>query len=256
MRRFEVESTGEDRKAHEQCLFGLGQQAIGPVDRCDEALLPGQRVARATAEQSQPVQPTRHVEAAHRPHPRGGQFDRQRQTVEPSADLGDRAHRLMVEVEIGPACLSPFGEQCVASSTGSGGTGRIRSPSTPSASRLVASTTTSGHCRTIWSTRRAAAGEDVLAVVHDQQQRARPQKLDHGGLDAKALLLLQPQRRGNGVIDGRTVIERRELAEARAVVELLLESAGDLEGQSGLSDPADTRSTSQEDSLRGRRRRS
>ena len=71
----------------------------------------GRRVARATAEQAQPVEPTRHVEAAHHPHPRGGQFDRQRQTVEPAADLGDRADRLMIEVEIRPACPGPLGEQ-------------------------------------------------------------------------------------------------------------------------------------------------
>ena len=52
-------------------------------------------------------------------------------------------------------------------------------------------------------------------------------------------MLLQPQRRGDGVNDGRTVIERREFAEACAVLELLLESTGDLEGQPGLTDAAD-----------------
>ena len=41
--------------------------------------------------------------------------------------------------------------------------------------------------------------EDMLAVVDDQQQLSRPQVLDDGVLDAESLLLLQAQRRGDGV---------------------------------------------------------
>ena len=101
--RLEVEATREHRQPHEQRLLGLGEQPVGPVDRRGEALVPGQRAARATAEQPQPVQPPGHVEAAHHPHPRGGQLDRQRQAVESATDLGDRADGLVVEVEVRPA---------------------------------------------------------------------------------------------------------------------------------------------------------
>ena len=80
----------------------------------------------------------------------------------------------------------------------------------------------------------------MFAVVHEQQQFVRPKKVDHGGFDAEALLLLQPQRRRDRVTDRRTVLERRELAEKRAVVELRLQPAGDLEPQPRLPDPSDT----------------
>ena len=82
-------------------------------------------------------------------------------------------------------------------------------------------------------------GQNVLAVIHHHQHRAGTQIVDHGGLDVKALLLLKPQRRGDGVGDSRTVIERSELAKHCAIVELFLHSTGDLEGQPGLADASD-----------------
>ena len=54
------------------------------------------------------------------------------------------------------------------------------------------------------------------------------------------MLLLQPQRRGNAVRDGRTVIEGRKLAKPRALIELFLYPTGDLEGEPSLADPTDT----------------
>ena len=139
----------------------------------------------------------------------------------------------------GLPALARSANNVVASSTGSGATGAIRSPSTPSASLLVASTDDVRAMPNDLVDQPRGRGQDVLAVVHHQQHRARPQKLDHGGLDAEALLLLQPQCRSDGVTDSRTVIERSELAEGCPVVELLFQPTGDLEGQSGLSDAAD-----------------
>ena len=107
VRRFQVEPPGEDGQPHEQCLLGIGEQPVGPVDRRGETLLPRQRIACPTAEESQPVQAARNVEAAHRPHPGRGQFDRQWQAVEPPADLGDGADRFLVEIEVRPAGPRP-----------------------------------------------------------------------------------------------------------------------------------------------------
>ena len=112
---------------------------------------------------------------------------------------------------------------------------------------------TPGQCRTIWSTSRAAAVEDVLAVVHDEQQLARPQILDHGLLDAEALLLLQPQRRGDGVAHRGAVVERRELAEPHAVAEAVLLARCDLEREPGLADAADPGQGHQRALVRARR---
>ena len=79
----------------------------------------------------------------------------------------------------------------------------------------------------------------MLAVVHDQQQLARPQILDHRRLDAEALLLLQPQRRRDSVAHRCTVVERGEFAEPHAVAEALLVASGGLEGEPRLADAAD-----------------
>ena len=62
----------------------------------------------------------------------------------------------------------------VASSTGSGGTGHTCSPATPSASRLVASTTTPGQSRRSAGRPAGRLVEHVLAVVQHEQQRAGP----------------------------------------------------------------------------------
>ena len=66
----------------------------------------------------------------------------------------------------------------------------IRSPPTPSASRLVASSDTPRTVPGDPVEQERRIVEDVFAVVHDQQQFARPQVVDDGLLDAETLLLL------------------------------------------------------------------
>ena len=193
-----------------------------------------------TAEQAQPVEPTRHVEAAHRPHPRGGQFDRQRQTVEPAADLGDRAHRLMVEVEIRPACPGPLGEQlssrrrpAAAELAGSARPPPRALPYSLPARRHADSAERSGRPTARPQQGRARSCPAAIAACASAGTRSRWLRCRGPAVAAAST---SRQRRAT---DGRTVIERRELAEPRAVVELFLESAGDLESESGLPDPSD-----------------
>ena len=81
--------------------------------------------------------------------------------------------------------------------------------------------------------------QDVLAIVHDQQQLACPQILDHGRLDAEALLLLQPQSGRDGMGHRGAVVERREFADTHAVAEAVLLARCGLEGEPGLADAAD-----------------
>ena len=50
--------------------------------------------------------------------------------------------------------------------------------------------------------------QDVLAVVDDKEQLARTEVLDDSVLDAKTLLLLQAERRRDGVRHRRTVLDR------------------------------------------------
>ena len=239
MRRFEVEPPREDRQPHEQRLLGLGEQPVGPVDRRCEALLPGRRTARAAAQKPQPVQPPGDVDAAHHTHPRRGQLDRQRQAVEPSTDLGHRADWLVVQVEIRPAGPGPLGEQPGGILDGQRRDGH--DPLTLDAERFPAGR----QHRYPWAMphdlveQPRGRVQDVLAIVHDQQQLACPQILDDGLLDAEALLLLQPQSRRDGMAHRGAVVERREFADTHAVTEAVLLARCGLEGEPGLADAAD-----------------
>ena len=128
----------------------------------------------------------------------------------------------MIEVEVRPAGPGPVGEQRGGLLDRQRRDRTIRSPSTPSASRLVASTDTRGQCCTIRSINSRGGVQHVLTVVDHQQQFARPQVLDHRLLDVQALPLLQPQRRRNGVAHRRAVVQRRKFAHPHTVAEALL----------------------------------
>ncbi len=111
VRRVQIESTREHRKPCEQGPLGLGQQPVGPVNRRGDALLPRLRAARTTAKQTQSVQASGDVEAAHHSHSGRCQLDRQGQAVELSTDLSHRSHRLTVKVEVRAACPRAVREQ-------------------------------------------------------------------------------------------------------------------------------------------------
>ena len=256
VRRFQVESTGEDRQAHEQCLFRNRSAGDRTSRSSRSGSAAGQRVSRATAEQPQPVQPTRYVKAAHR-----RAFARRpvRSPAEVRRVAG-RSQRLRPPVRgrgRNRACPPLPGRRTTS--------WRPRPAAAATGGDPLALHTERFSARCQHDDVRAVPndlvdqprgrGQDVLAVVHHQQHRARPQKLDHGGLDAEALLLLQPQCRSDGVTDSRTVIERSELAERCAVVELFFQPTGDLEGQSGLSDAADAGQRHQRTARQGRWRR-
>ena len=238
--RVEVEPTREDRQPHEQGLLGFGEQPVGPVDRRGEALLPGRRTARAAAQKTQPVQAPGHVKAAHHTHPRRGQLDRQRQAVEPPTDLGDRADRFVGRGR------SPAGRPWPGRRTTwwrprrpAAGPSRIRSPSMPSASRLVASTDTRGQCRTIWSSNRAAASRTCSQLsTTSSSSRVRRYSITVASMPRPCCCCNRRARR-DGMAHRGAVVERREFAEPHAVAEAVLLAPGGLEGEPGLADAAD-----------------
>ena len=106
--------------------------------------------------------------------------------------------------------------------TASGAIVHTISPGNPSGAREVAST---------WT--RVAAGadpfdqgddriEEVLAVVHQEQELApRGQHGEHRVLDAEVLSLLHIQRRGDGLTEGGRVADRGQLHHRDAVVEVV-----------------------------------
>ena len=103
---------GEDRQQLEQPLLGGVQQLVAPLDRRPERLLPLRQVAGAAAERLEAARqavPQRlgreEVEAG------GRELDRQRQPVEPAADVGHGGGVVVGQAEVGPDAARPLDEQ-------------------------------------------------------------------------------------------------------------------------------------------------
>ncbi len=143
---------------------------------------PGQRV-------EPPLQALEQLGRAHRRHPRGGQLDRQRHTVQAPADLHHRRSVLHGQREVGVHRAGPLHEQphrvglgqrprgpASGAGEGSDGTGRTRSPSTASPSRLVAKTTSPAQSRSQGLDQLGHRLEQMLTVVQHHQQLLGAQK--------------------------------------------------------------------------------
>ncbi len=84
----------EDGQPPEQRLLVRRQQVVAPGDGVAQGPLAGRQVARAAGQQRQPaLHPLEHRPRRQRPDAGGGQLDRQRQPVQPLADLGDGRRR-------------------------------------------------------------------------------------------------------------------------------------------------------------------
>ena len=88
-------AAGEDREPREERLLGAGEQTVAPVERGAERLLALRQVAGAFGEQLErrcrAGEQSRPARAA---GPGGGELDRERQPVEPAADLGHGARTI------------------------------------------------------------------------------------------------------------------------------------------------------------------
>jgi hypothetical protein len=236
----QVGAAREHRQPRERSLLRLGQQPVGPVDGRGEALMPGQRRARATRQQPTTVELARYLRGTHRPHPRRGQLDRQRQPVEPPADLGDGALFLPIGGEVWPVGAGALDEQGARVL----GWQRRHRPALLAvhAERLPAG----GQHRHRWAQPHHLVDQpcgriqDVLAVVEHEQQSPVREVLDHGLLDREALALPHAQRHGHRVSDRAARAERGELAEPGAVGEPGPLPVGDRHGEPGLADSADS----------------
>ena len=90
----EVEAAQKRRQPAKQHPLGLGQQGVRPVHRGAQGLLAAHRGARTAGQQPEPVmQAVEDFGQRQGTHPRGGELDRQRQTVEARADFGHRLRR-------------------------------------------------------------------------------------------------------------------------------------------------------------------
>ncbi len=98
---FKGRASREHGEAGEQCLLGLGEQLVGPVDRGAQRLLAGGGVSRSLGEQREPL-----VEALGEPLRREGpdagcgELDREREPVEAGTDRLDGISGAVGEVEV------------------------------------------------------------------------------------------------------------------------------------------------------------
>ena len=79
----------------------------------------------------------------------------------------------------------------------------------------------------------------MLTVVDDEQQFEWPQILDHHIVDPRALKVLHPKRRRHCVAHRGALAQWRELADPRAIGEIVALAVGRLERQPGLAHSTD-----------------
>ena len=90
LRGLQRAAAAEDRKPGEELLLPFVEQLVAPLDRAAERALALGQVSRAAGEEPQPLlEPLEDLRRRERLHARGGQLERERQVVEPPADLGD-----------------------------------------------------------------------------------------------------------------------------------------------------------------------
>ena len=125
--RVERAAPGKGRQAVQESLLGFAQEVVGPVDGGPQRLVTFDRAAVAAGEQPEPpVQSSRQLGGVHRGDARRRQFDRQRDTVEPSTHLRDRVGVAGVDLETGLRALRPLDEQADGlTRTHSGEIGRV-----------------------------------------------------------------------------------------------------------------------------------
>ncbi len=97
----QVAATAEDRQATEERLVGLLEQVEAPLNRVAKCLLSRRQVAWPAGQQAEAVvHALEHRLRRKQAAARGGELDRQRQTVEPAADLADRPAVVLGEREV------------------------------------------------------------------------------------------------------------------------------------------------------------
>ena len=100
---FQRPAADEDGEAAEEAALGLVQQVVAPGDRVAQRLLTGRQVACAAGQEGKSsLQPADDRLGREQADPGGRQLDRQRQAVQPDADLGDRGGVLVGEREVRP----------------------------------------------------------------------------------------------------------------------------------------------------------
>ncbi len=99
--RLEPAASRKDRKPAKQHAFAILEQRVAPLERRRQRLMARRNVALRRREHVEVLRdPHLQFAQAERRKARRRKFDRERDAVEPPADLGDRAGGLIVELEV------------------------------------------------------------------------------------------------------------------------------------------------------------
>ena len=191
----ELESSSEHGESAEQHLFVGVEQPVAPVERRSQCLLAGRRrFARRPQYTESTVEPLRQGGGVERTEAPGGEFDRQRQSVETETDPGDVGGVVCVDGEARHRCRTALGEQLDrlvrerfrrrGPAVGVGNRQR-RDPEHHLAgdAQWLATRGHGPQPRRLAQQRRGEPGdaaEHVLAVVQHQQQRPRAKEISEG----------------------------------------------------------------------------
>jgi hypothetical protein len=112
LRGREGAAAGADRQPAEEGPLLSAQQIVAPADGVAQRPLPRRQVAGTTGQYPQPVSQALQEDGGREElDAGGGQLDRERQPVEPPADLGDRRRRLVGDGEVVPGLPGAVDEQ-------------------------------------------------------------------------------------------------------------------------------------------------
>ncbi len=241
----------EHRKAFPQPPFRFGAQLVAPFQRGSQRVVPWRGRAVADVEKIvtmvEPVEQRRRRERA---HPNRGQFDRQRQTVQTRTQFHDVRGVLGGDPEVRVHRNRTLAEQldrlgrsgvpiAVAAVDGERRNEEDMLPADPQRFAAGDQDAQRRAGRQQISSEHRALVEEVLAVVQNQQQIARPQILGERPYDI-LVSHREPQRLRDRKRDQSGVGDAGELHQGHAVGERPLRLAGDLRGQTGFSDPTDS----------------
>jgi hypothetical protein len=248
----EREASGENRETVEHGSLALGEQFVAPVERGAQRLLARKRRSAPSREQLEAVLQAE-VDLVDRQRMRtpGGQFERQRDAVQASADrrdrrrlpLGDDKARLE-QADALDQHLHRFGRrQRLEIGIRRGQRQRRHDVDLLAGNlqRLATARQDTDFRRRLQERRRerGAGGDHVLAVVEHQQQAPGLEMIGERLRELRAGSLLNAQHLGDRARDEKRIRDRRELDEPHAIGIGVVGVGRRLQREPGLADAAD-----------------
>ena len=242
--RRHVERPGEHRKPGPQRLLGGGAQAVAPLDGGAQGLMPGRRAVPVAGQQPEPgLEPVGQVGQRQRPQPDGGQFDRERDPVQPPAQADHVRPVGGRDGETGHDHGRALREELHRVAVVAGIVDRQRvhlADMLPWHVERLPAGREQGHARRLAEHalgERRARVDEVLAGVEDEQHLAVAQVVQDSRALGGPVPFRQPQARRHRGGELRRIAQLRQLGDPGAVPVPLRGQRGRAQADPGLADP-------------------